>query len=771
MYQNFKVFFLFLLLLLAICLDAQNLVINEFSSVNYQFLLDYEGDDPDWIEIFNPSDDTLNLKEFYLSDNSHDLAKWNFPELEMMPNSFLVVFASGKDTVFENGEVHTNFAISSDGEDIFLSHENLLLQHIEFVILKKNQSFGFFPDGSNEGCLMYLPTPGNPNELVDREQICFSKRGGIYDSCFLLELTNKHLDNKIYYTLNGSNPSNTDNLYNGSIVIDSNLISQEFYDTINMTPEDEFYIPYIKSVNSIVVRAAAFDSLGNVVSDVVTNSYFIRELGIDHDMFPIISISAQYDDLFDFYKGIFVPGAQFNPEHPEWTGNYYKRGKDWEREINIEFYEPDNTCGINQIAGLRTHGGNVRLLLQKGLKVYADLEYGIDRFYYKMFEENEYSTYKRLVLKPYYASWSQTGLEDYIANKMAQSINMCGAASRPSVLYINGVYRGIYYVTEKLDEYYLKSKYDIDKDNVQIVENWSGVVDDSISSEFVELYNYIANNDLSIAENYYYVIKKIDIRNFIDYQIIELFIANYDWPVQNMKCWKNHDFNSKWQWIFYDGDAGFNQVDYNMFDHSMDESDSNWPTNAFSTLFYRKLMENSSFKVQFNSRLQELLTDNFDNEKLLDYFSECNSFLQFEVKNHINKFGSPNDYKEWVRGAEIIYEFLIKRHCEFKQNYEKTIGGRLVLPNCEYRSKEVLSSSIYPNPTHDRFTFNITLSHSFPATILLVNSVGNSVVLYNDILLEGENSLDFNDIHLTPGLYIITVFINDEFFSKKLVVN
>lgn len=751
-------------------LNAQSLVINEFSSSNYDLIYDFQGETPDWIEIFNNTEDTIDLSSYYLSDNFNQINKWNFPQIMIVPDSFLLVFASGKDTVLNNGEVHSNFSINSEGENLYLSEDGHVLQDISAIVLGKNQSFGYFPDASQNALVLNHATPGFSNELVEIEEITFSQRGGIYDTCFTIELSKKFPENDIYYTINGSIPGLNDKLYTEPILLSESIISPEDYDSINMTPNEEFFIPFVKSKNSILIRAAVLDSLGNIIGEVKTNSYFIRDLGIDHENFPIISISIEYEDLFDYYKGIFVSGVTFDPEHPEWTGNYYKRGEEWEREINLEFYESNNEIGFNQIAGLRTHGGAVRLFLQKGLKVYADLSYGMDRFYYKMYDNNEVSSFKRFVFKPFYSSWSQSGMDDYLANRIAENLNVCGASSRPAVLYINGVYRGIYFVNEKIDEYYLESNFGVDKDSVVIVENWEGLTNDTIYSEFSELYDFIKNNDLSIASNYYYVANMIDIHNFIDYQIFEIFIANYDWPLQNMKCWKTLSKGSKWKWIFYDGDAGFREVKCNMFDHAMDESDSDWPTNEFSTLFFRKLMENNSFRIDFNARLQELLLTNFKKENLLQYYSECSNYHNNEVQRQIDKFGNPYAYEEWIRIMENLQEFLTFRICELKKHYRKSLGGELNVPDCEFEDPVLYKFEVYPNPSNGEFMCNLSLKYGAPVQVSLINYLGQTQILYDDFLLQGDNTISFNKKGLATGLYILSIYTYDNYYSTKLMI-
>ena len=187
---------------------------------------------------------------------------------------------------------------------------------------------------------------------------------------------------------------------------------------IPISPENEFYLPD-SVVKGIVIRAAAFDNSGNRVSPVVTQSYFIKSLGCDFHKLPVISICADSLSLFAHDTGILVPGDLFNPEDLDNSGNYAQSDREWERQVNMEYYAEGNN-GLNQLAGLRTHGGiRVRRAQQKGLKIYAREEYGKKNFKYKIFEESDLKKFKHLIIRPFRNSFSPTGINDWLANHIA----------------------------------------------------------------------------------------------------------------------------------------------------------------------------------------------------------------------------------------------------------------------------------------------------------------------------------------------------------------
>ncbi len=106
-------------------LDAGPLVISEFMAANAETLADEDGDSSDWIEIHNPSNTTLDLDGWYLTDDPDNLNRWEFPPVILETGGYLVVFASGKDRrSAAAGPLHTNFKLSAGGEDLLLVRPN-----------------------------------------------------------------------------------------------------------------------------------------------------------------------------------------------------------------------------------------------------------------------------------------------------------------------------------------------------------------------------------------------------------------------------------------------------------------------------------------------------------------------------------------------------------------------------------------------------------------------------------------------------------------------
>jgi len=140
------------------------IVINELMSSNDLTINDEVGDFEDWIEIHNPTDAAVNLGDYFLSDNSTSTTKWTFPEYALQPGEFLLVWA---DRDLQDGPFHTNFRLSSGGEEVLLFKEEpdgiRWVDGITFPVLPSDFSYGREADAQLPWILFSTSTPGETN--------------------------------------------------------------------------------------------------------------------------------------------------------------------------------------------------------------------------------------------------------------------------------------------------------------------------------------------------------------------------------------------------------------------------------------------------------------------------------------------------------------------------------------------------------------------------------------------------------------------------------
>ena len=146
---------------------TQEVLISEFVASNENTLNDEDGDESDWIEIYNPNDIEVNLDGWYLTDDAQDLTKWRFPAVTLAGDRYFVLFASGKDRRLAGRELHTNFKLDRGGEYLALVKPDGQTVVASFAPSYPPQaldvSYGY-PQQSNTPAYFEAPTPGTQNQ-------------------------------------------------------------------------------------------------------------------------------------------------------------------------------------------------------------------------------------------------------------------------------------------------------------------------------------------------------------------------------------------------------------------------------------------------------------------------------------------------------------------------------------------------------------------------------------------------------------------------------
>jgi hypothetical protein len=123
-----------------------DLVINEVMAANNNTAADPAGEYDDWVEIYNSTENAINLEGFFLSDSEGNETKYTFPDVEIEANGFLIVWC---DNQIEQEGLHAPFSLSADGEEVVLSNpDTVSLDFVRYGPLPDDISIGRFPNGA-----------------------------------------------------------------------------------------------------------------------------------------------------------------------------------------------------------------------------------------------------------------------------------------------------------------------------------------------------------------------------------------------------------------------------------------------------------------------------------------------------------------------------------------------------------------------------------------------------------------------------------------------
>jgi len=122
------------------------LLISEFMAANSHTLADVDGDSSDWIEVHNPTNASIDLDGWHLTDDASNPSRWEFPAITLGGGEYVVVFASGKDRADPSGELHTNFKLDGGGEYLALVQpDGVTISHAyapQFPAQQQDVSYG-----------------------------------------------------------------------------------------------------------------------------------------------------------------------------------------------------------------------------------------------------------------------------------------------------------------------------------------------------------------------------------------------------------------------------------------------------------------------------------------------------------------------------------------------------------------------------------------------------------------------------------------------------
>ncbi len=508
---------------------------------------------------------------------------------------------------------HTNFKLSSEGEGLYLFNDNgQLIDSLSYDRLLSDVSYG----NSNmpgERTYFATPTPEAPNSGdtfagIINSEIEFSHLGGSTQPV-LLSLDGAAPGETIRYTLNATEPHEGSPVYANPLWINANR----------------------------VVRAKIFRE------DYLSGPSESRSFLIDvaHDL-PIVALTVEPDDFFHPITGMYILQDGYQGDFPYFGSNIWE---DWERPIHVSIYEPDGQLGVAFNGGTKIFGGWSRANEQRSLSIFARNRYGASEIDYPIFDSRPYDTYQAMVLRNSGNDWLNTMLRDGALTSLMEGSGLDIQAYRPAVTYLNGQYWGIYNMREKVNEHFLAARHGLDPDKLDILERDAQVVHGT-NEEYLELIQFINTNNLLFSQNYDYVASQVDIDNFILYQVAQIYFDNTDWPGNNIKFWKPE--GGKWRWILFDTDFGFgpwNQWAYlnNTLDFALDSSGPGWPNPPWSTLLFRRLMDNQEFERRFINRFADEMNSRFLPIRVADHIDAIAAHIESEIPAHFQRWGVEDD--------------------------------------------------------------------------------------------------------------------------------
>lgn len=618
----------------------------------------------DWVELHNSTGSAVSLAGYGISNNPKNPAKWVFPDISIEPGEYLLLYATGSADKAQKKNLKLNFNISSTGETLFFFDPNgKLIDKLSAGRMRSGQSYG--RDGSDNRFYYAEPTPGAQNgkgyEGITQLP-AFSVTPGIYDNAVTVAITAGEGET-IRYTTDCTTPNASSEVYSGELSISKNS----------------------------VIRAAAFRD-GYLSGDVATATYLFRGDGVNHAL-PVVTLVTDPDNLWNSKTGIYATGDQFDPDAASYadtlqSATYYQAkfateeqvDAIWEKPAAFSLFDDNGKQVFTQNVGIRIAGSFGRGRAQKGFNVIARKEYGKGSMEYPFFENRPYTEYKAVVLRAGAQDQNRSKIRDELASGLLEGtdINILYQAYRPTVLYLNGEYWGVYFMKEKRNRFFV-AQHENTENNVDLAIG-KGFKQRSYgdNSDWVSLYEYATSHDLSSAEAYAYVSERMDVDSFRDYMIAEIYNGNTD--TYNFQYYRLK--GGKWKFIFYDFCWGFQSPGHDTLAFRMGKT----PSDVCSAKLFAAMLQNKGWRDSFCRRFGELLNTAFAPERVSALIDELYGYVEPEIKREREKFNKdtfmgvkqPNTnlgtYEGFQSEISKLKDFAQRRPEELKRQLQSNLG-------------------------------------------------------------------------------------------------
>ncbi len=460
----------------------------------------------------------------------------------------------------------------------------------------------------------------------------FSKAHGVCKSSFMLKIqSDAGVD--VRYTLDGSEPTATSPKFTTNIYVNSTTIIRAADFKANVRSSDIVTASYIFPASVLEQPAlpegypetwGRFTSISGTAPadyemdpELTSNSTYAKNIKDALSSIPALSIVTDKGNLFNKEKSEQTGGIYI------YTGTSDNNGRGWERPASIELMG----CGhdLTTTCALEIHGGQGRVPEKNpkhSFRLTFKDEYGSKTLKYPLYGEGSVAKFNSLIVRTFYNySWihseaSQRSKAQYARDLWARRMQKRMGRDTSDGLYvnvfINGLYWGLYNLSERIDDNYckyhfggLKADYDVVKreDYLEAAEGtldkWNELMRLAEKASRQETYKAIMGA-MPKAEG-----EKpetmLDVDNFIDYMLINQYGGNSDWDHHNWIALNNRE-DSTWGFRFICWDS--EQTLFSATKNVLDVNNKDCPTYLF-----QQLMRNAAFKRRYIDRAYKHLED------------------------------------------------------------------------------------------------------------------------------------------------------------------
>ena len=572
---------------------------SDISDGQFLELIINEVNESGWIELINTGDDDLKLQKYYINLNGNTVYIFEDDE----------VILSGERKTFDIAQ-----KAGTDDENIVSLYDGSNMQQITlyFPKLAEKESYGCITDASDEKG--YISASQNEKNTADnqieKDKLSFSIPGGFYKDAINLEITAAQ-GMKIYYTLDGSEPTTKSSEYKGSIKIKNRSGSEFLYADSEGVGFYSIYRPSRITMGT-VVRAIAVDENGKK-ADEYSQTYFV-DINLNNEVLnmPVLSITTNPENLFDYFDGIYVTGRTYEDavakgESAAGKGNF---NNNWTKNARLEFFEANKAKTYESDAVISILKDYSTTAPQKGFAA-ACKEPLKGSLVYNYFDDST----KTLNIQTNKRD-NDYKIREYVIFDLLSDSNVLLPDMQPCAVFIDGEYWGGYVLRSQYTEQFIQSRYDL-KSPVVIYQN-NKINNAEYQALYDDFYNFVTQNDMSTAENYNKLKSVLDIQSYLDYLCANMYVANTDYASSEWIMWRSSDISDdgygdgKWHFAMGKMDNTLGNINSKglssatIDSYLMEGVKNDWLLNA--------LLNNHEFKTQLKDTMTNMAEVTFEKE-------------------------------------------------------------------------------------------------------------------------------------------------------------
>ncbi|MCR4921934.1 MAG: CotH kinase family protein [Bacteroidaceae bacterium] len=450
----------------------------------------------------------------------------------------------------------------------------------------------------------------------------FGRAHGLFRSKFMMKITKSDSQAEVRYTTDGSEPTASSTLYSSMLSIDRTLVlrAAEFKDGVRTsditTASYIFPLDVLQQPNNPEGYPSTWGSYTSISGTAIADYEMDPEMTSDSRLanritqglysLPVLSIVTDRGNLFSKTKSATTGGIYI------FTGTSDSNGRGWERPASIELFGGEEAHDLTSTCALKLHGGQGRVPEKNpkhSFRLVFKSEYGPSKLEYPIYGQRGVEEYNSLIVRTFYNySWlhtdeTQRTRAQYTRDLWARRMQfLMGHPSSDGIyvhVFLNGLYWGMYNLTERIDDSYGKYHFGGRKEDYDIVKREDALeTTDGTLDRWREM---VALSEKAADNRYYQMLigqlpvsddrgpdQFLDAENLIDYMLINQYMGNLDWDHHNWIAFCNRKHATQgFRFICWDSENTLSNPSTNVL--SVNNRDC-------PTYIFNNLMKNREFQ-------------------------------------------------------------------------------------------------------------------------------------------------------------------------------